>query len=134
MSKKRKYSDSYIKFGFVNQTKDNEDHPQCVVCYKVLANAALKPSKLTEHLTKCHPAVANKSPDYFERLAGGLKRQKLDNTGAYRATNENAVKASFTVSYLVAKSKKHIQLWRSLFYRVQKLWWKKCVVQRRQLN
>ena len=56
MSKKRKYDDSYIKWGFMKFVKkDGTKRPQCVLCYKVLAEASMKPSKLKAHLASNHP-------------------------------------------------------------------------------
>jgi len=49
-SKKRKYSDSYIGFGFTWIGDAESPNPQCVVCGEVLANSSLKPSYMVRHL------------------------------------------------------------------------------------
>lgn len=49
-SKKRYYDESYIKFGFTFIKNNNEELPQCVICFKTLSNECMKPSKLERHL------------------------------------------------------------------------------------
>uniref|UniRef100_UPI00358FC317 protein FAM200C-like n=1 Tax=Myxine glutinosa TaxID=7769 RepID=UPI00358FC317 len=66
LSKKRKYDDSYIKWGFMKFVEKNgTERPQCVLCYKVLAEASMKPSKLKAHLASTHPTHQNDSEDVF---------------------------------------------------------------------
>lgn len=36
--KTRKYSDDYLSFGFVRVGTEDEQKPQCVLCYKILSN------------------------------------------------------------------------------------------------
>ena len=52
MANKRKYDDSYIKFGFTLLKHYEVEKGQCVVCYHVLSNESLRPSKLSNHLKK----------------------------------------------------------------------------------
>ncbi|XP_076373033.1 protein FAM200C-like [Tachypleus tridentatus] len=55
MSKKRKWNDKYVKFGFTCTTeKDGTQHPQCILCSTLFSNANLKPSKLDEHFKNKH--------------------------------------------------------------------------------
>ena len=66
MSKKRKYDDSYIKWGFMKFVeKDGTEPTQCVLCYKVQAEASMKPSKLKAHLASIHPTHENDSENMF---------------------------------------------------------------------
>ena len=66
MSKKRAYDDSYIKWGFMKFVEKNgTKRPQCVLSYKVLAGALMKPSKLKSHLTSIHPSHENDSEEMF---------------------------------------------------------------------
>ncbi|XP_065658953.1 protein FAM200C-like [Hydra vulgaris] len=58
--KKRSYSDEYMKYGFTYMLKETICYPQCVICYKVLGNDSMKPSKLAIHLNKCHPDLRTK--------------------------------------------------------------------------
>ena len=77
---KRKYDESYIKFGFTSLNDHGTEKGQCVVCYCVLSNESLRPSN---HLEKKHPELKNKSEEYFKRLESSCKRQQLDVTGSF---------------------------------------------------
>ena len=105
MSKKRKYSEEYINYGFTSITVNDEIRPQCVVptCLKVLGNDSLRPNKLKAHLTSCHPSLADKHSDYFKRLQENVKHCRLDSSGAFQQEVSNAVLASYEVSYEIAK-------------------------------
>lgn len=51
ITKKRKYCDEYIKFGFT--TSENDDSiPFCVVCLSALSNESMVPSKLEKDILK----------------------------------------------------------------------------------
>jgi len=46
--------------GFTCSGSEEEQKPQCVICFEVLSNEALKPSKLKRHLeTKHNEHVTN---------------------------------------------------------------------------
>ena len=45
--------------------KDGTERPQCLLCYKVLAEASTKPSKLKAHLVSIHSTYENDSEDMF---------------------------------------------------------------------
>lgn len=101
---KRKYHDSYLDIGFI-ETNDNK--PQCVICGKVLPNSAMFPAKMRRHLEGVHPECKDKPNDFFQRKSGELKK----NTKKYNAQtlNEKSLKASYLVSYRIAKAgKSHI--------------------------
>ena len=67
MSKKRKYDESYVSFGFTYITeRDGTQRLQCFLCSKVLANESMKPAKLKEHLTTVHPESVSENPDTFQ--------------------------------------------------------------------
>ena len=38
----RKYSENYLKMGFTSASDDDKEKPQCVLCYDVLSNEAIK--------------------------------------------------------------------------------------------
>ena len=63
-AKFRKYDESYIELGFM---ENSDGRPRCVVCLQVLANEAMKPAKLKRHLTTKHAQHANKPKEYFQR-------------------------------------------------------------------
>ena len=51
---KRGWNDDYIKYGFARFSDKDAQKGQCVICYKVLGNDSLQPSKLLNHLLKIH--------------------------------------------------------------------------------
>ena len=106
MANKRKYDDSYIKFGFTLLNDYGVEKGQCVVCYRVLSNESLRPSKLSNHLKKNYPELKNKSIQYFRRLESSCKRQRLDKTGNFQQTDQKLTEASFVLSQIIAKQKK----------------------------
>ncbi|KAJ8933744.1 hypothetical protein NQ318_015593 [Aromia moschata] len=55
----RQYSVNYLKFGFIPSLSDKQ-LPMCLLCNKVLSNDAMKPSKLEDHLRRCHPDKIDK--------------------------------------------------------------------------
>lgn len=54
-SKKRKWSDEYVKHGFTCITEcDGSQRPICMICNAKLSNSSLAPAKLMEHFLKLH--------------------------------------------------------------------------------
>nr|XP_053633335.1 zinc finger BED domain-containing protein 5-like [Cherax quadricarinatus] len=106
MSKKRTYTDAFLRHGFVNLTSGGEDRPQCVACHKVLTNESLKPSKLSAHLQKCHPNLQNKDQAYFQRQAVALKNIQFGSSGIQAQKLQAAVEASYCVAYKSAEQQK----------------------------
>jgi hypothetical protein len=104
--KKRSYSEAFLEHGFVNLPCKGEDRPQCVICMKVLVNESLKPSKLAEHLSKCHPEHSQKGVVYFQQKAKNLKGMQLGTTGTYGRNLIAAVEASYVVAYKVTQLQK----------------------------
>ena len=78
----RKYSPTYIKYGFIAVEHGGESQPQCIICMKTLANSAMKPSLLKRHLDSNHSNNKDRSESYFQRLGENVKRQRLDKTGS----------------------------------------------------
>lgn len=106
MPPKRKYDGDYIKLGFTSIEINGETRPQCVICTTVLANDALKPSKLERHLKTVHPNHCDRPREFFEGKLINLKKMKLGPSGTSYATSEKTLAASFEISKLIAKSKK----------------------------
>ncbi|CAG2059271.1 unnamed protein product [Timema podura] len=46
----RKYYKSYLDYSFTNTGVDNQEHPQCIVCLKVLSPDSMLPGKLKRNL------------------------------------------------------------------------------------
>ena len=103
MSKKRKYSENYVAFGFTFVTdSDGSQRPQCFLCGKVLANASLKPAKLKEHLKSIHPKNALDSVDSFcSKKARFEKLGTLPKFGFIK-TQKPCLEASYKVAYRIA--------------------------------
>jgi hypothetical protein len=102
--KKRKYDDDYIKFGFTFSGDQECPKPRCVICGAVLANSSLKPSLLLRHLETRHPTQMNKPVDFFKRKLVESKSCIINFVSTTSNTNENALKASYRISYRVAKN------------------------------
>ena len=105
-AKKRNYSDDYLKYGFTVISKNSLDMPQCVICFKILINDAMHPSRLDRHLTTIHPDLVNKPWDYFAGKSISLKRVKLDRDGDFRQDLSKVVEASYEISLLIARRNK----------------------------
>ena len=70
-----------------------------------LPNNAMVPGKLKGYLESTHPSYKNKKADYFRRLIKHTEKQ-VNFMNKTVKVNENALKASYQVAELVAKSKK----------------------------
>ncbi|XP_042213601.1 zinc finger BED domain-containing protein 5-like [Homarus americanus] len=106
VAKKRKYSDEYINYGFTSILADGIEKPQCVLCFKVLGNDSMRPSKLKHHLTTIHPQFTERYPDFFKRHELSLGKQRLSESGAFQQHNLSVLEASYEVSIEIAKKKK----------------------------
>ncbi|GFS72769.1 SCAN domain-containing protein 3 [Trichonephila clavipes] len=80
----------------------------CLLCNRVLSNDAMKPSKLEDHLRRCHPDKSSKNLKYFQIL-----KEKLQNRPTmgrmFASTlqrDDNGLQASHNISLLIAKSGK----------------------------
>ena len=67
MTKSRNYSESYFKMGFTSMLDDGNEKPQCVLCYAVLSNKAMKLSKLEHLLQRKHPEHVDKDLSFFQK-------------------------------------------------------------------
>lgn len=106
VNRKRGWSDDYIQYGFTLFPDKVAQKGQCVICYKVLGNESLRPSKLSNHLLKTHPEYKDKGIAFFERKRDELKRAKLDSSGTFFEENISLVEASYEVALQIAKQKK----------------------------
>ena len=110
MSKKRKWKDDYVQFGFTctGATEDLQK-PQCIFCNVVFSSANLKPSKLQEHFNNRHGGadVAGHDVESFnaKRIHFG-SRATLPKLG-FVSADKPLLMASYHVAYKVAKGKPH---------------------------
>ncbi|XP_012501552.1 PREDICTED: SCAN domain-containing protein 3 [Propithecus coquereli] len=100
----RKYDPSYIEFGFVAVIDGETLKPQCIICGDVLANEAMKPSKLKRHLYSKHKEISSQPKEFFERKSSELKSQPKQVFNVSHI-NISALRASYKVALPVAKSK-----------------------------
>ena len=79
----------------------------CLLCNKVFANDAMKPSKLEDHLRRCHPDKKDKDLKYFRTLSDKVRNSTVDKIFASTSTREDdGLRASYNISLLIAKSGK----------------------------
>ena len=107
MSKKRKYSENYVAFGFTFiSNSDGSERPQCFLCGKVLANASMKPAKLKEHLKSMHPKNALDSVESFPSKNVRFEKSGTLPKFGFIKTQKPCLEASYKVAYSIAKEKK----------------------------
>ena len=77
MSKRRKWNDDDVSFGFTCTTgNDGLQKPQCILCSVVFSNSNLKPSKLHEHFKNKHGGADVGGHDVGGHDVGSLKIKK----------------------------------------------------------
>ena len=118
--KKRKYSETYLKFEFTFTINNGLDIPVCVLCQKSLGNDSMKPSLLTQHLERAHPEFKDKELDFFKHRESVFKKQCLDKRGMFFQQTNASLKAFYEVSLMIAKQKKAHTIGEIWFYLLQK--------------
>lgn len=105
-SKKRKYDESYLQFGFIPVGSTENPDEQCVICNKILLNSSLVPAKLKRHLETNHPHLKDKEINFF-------KKRKVEHNASVsvfhkyaKDDGENATEASFILSYNIGRAGK----------------------------
>ena len=68
LSKKRKYNQSFIQYGFTLISENDKQRPVCLIPNQTLANECLKPWKLKRHLNTKHESYSNKDVEFFKRI------------------------------------------------------------------
>jgi hypothetical protein len=104
-SKHRKYDESYMDYGFTYTVVENEERPQCVICFKVMAVETMLPNKMKRHLETVHQTLKNKPRTYFESKLKAMREQKTT-FAKHAKIPSKALLASYRVAYQVAKCKK----------------------------
>ncbi|GBP52560.1 Protein FAM200B [Eumeta japonica] len=101
----RQYSVEYLKFGFL-PSKADKRLPTCLLCNKVLSNDSMKPSKLEDHLRRCHPDKIGKDLKYFQTLKEKYEKRPTVHSmfSSTSESNDDGLRASYNISLLIAKS------------------------------
>ncbi|GBP43841.1 Zinc finger BED domain-containing protein 5 [Eumeta japonica] len=99
-TKKRKYDESYISFGFV----DSNSSLLCMLYSKLLPNSSMAPTKLRRHLETVHPESKYKNKDFFDREKEQLLESQKNMMQVTQTINEKATKVSYLVSYRIAQA------------------------------
>ena len=108
-SKKRKWSDEYVQYGFTCITEcDGSQRPQCMICNAKLSNSSLAPAKLREHFLKLHGDGKYKNTTLAEFK---VKRARFDENATlpvfgFVPIDKPVLTASYEVAYLIAKQGK----------------------------
>ena len=100
--KKRNYKEAFLNFGFTSVIENSIEKPQCVICFKVLTQESMKPSKSKQHFKSCHGELVEKSVDYFRRKAEHLKNRRLDSGGMWPRQNRALLEASYRIAFHIA--------------------------------
>ena len=74
--KKRKYSEDYLQYGFTDAIVNGQVVPQCVVCFQVSSNDALRPTRLQRHLQTKHSCHQDKPLTFFQSKKDSLKKNE----------------------------------------------------------
>ncbi|XP_025266439.1 SCAN domain-containing protein 3-like [Camponotus floridanus] len=103
----RQYNVDYLKFGFL-PSKADKRLPICLLCNKVLSNDSMKPSKLEDHLRRCHPDKIGKDLKYFQTLKAKYEKRPTVHSmfASTSQSNDDGLRASYNISLLIAKSGK----------------------------
>jgi hypothetical protein len=104
-TRKRKYQEEFIKYGFTSIVISGEERPHGVVCCEVLADESFKVNKLI-HLKTKHDSLADRGTEFVKRKAEIVKKTRLDSSGSYQQKNAAAIETSYFVAQRTAKVKK----------------------------
>ena len=116
----RQYSDEYLKYGFLPSINNKTIH-MCLLCEKTFSNDAMKPAKMMDHLERIHFDKKNKGIEYFKMLKERfITRPNLSTflKSSTSANSEGGLKASYSISFNIAKKGSRIPLVKRLYYQL----------------
>jgi hypothetical protein len=99
ISKRRKYCESYLSFGFTSIGDVNAPDAKSILCNKVLSNGSMFPAKLETNHPEC---MSKETSFFFKRKLQILTNCRSLMTKAAKTDNENAAGASCRVIYRIA--------------------------------
>ena len=85
-TRKRKYKEDFLQYGFTSVTENDCTKPVCLICEKQFTAENMKPNKLSRHLEKVHVNYNNKSKAHFKELSD-LYHSKFTNNEEGTAMN-----------------------------------------------
>ncbi|XP_029639497.1 zinc finger BED domain-containing protein 5-like [Octopus sinensis] len=97
-----RYDESYLKIGFTVINSGEEEKPQCILCFEVLATTSLKPSMLKRHLETKHPSSTQKDADFLKRKTERVIESRLGDLEMFSQDITAGLKASYEVSRKIA--------------------------------
>ncbi|GBP51759.1 Protein FAM200B [Eumeta japonica] len=103
----RQYSVDYLKYGFIPSEADKR-LPMCLFRNKVLSNDSMKPSKLEDHLKRCHTDKMGKDLKYFQTLKEKYEKRPTMHSmfASTSQSNDDGLRASYNISLVIEKSGK----------------------------
>ena len=105
--KKRKYSEDYLHYGFTDAMVNGQVVRQYVICFQILSNDALRPTRLQRHLQTKHSCHQNKPLAFFQGKKDSLKKMKIASKETIcQSPSAEVVEASFEVARMIAQVKK----------------------------
>lgn len=99
--KVRKYSQDYLKFGFIACPTD-ERLPLCLLCNRTLCNDSFKPGRLASHLQSSHAEHVDKNLDFFENSKESFFKRKQTTLTSLRSVQTNKQRAGAAASYEIS--------------------------------
>lgn len=99
----RKYDSNYLALGFSWNEDENNPKPVCVICNEVLANESMRPNKLRRHIDTKHTDLNSQPLEFFQKKLNALKMSKRKLLH-FTKINEKAMRASYLISYRIAKT------------------------------
>ena len=85
--------------------------PQCVICFQILSNDALRPTRLQRHLQTKHSCHQNKPMAFFQSKKDPLKKMKIASKEIFcQSSSAEVVEASFEIAHMIAQAKNLIIL------------------------
>ncbi|GBP39620.1 SCAN domain-containing protein 3 [Eumeta japonica] len=100
--------EDFYQYLLVPEKKADKQLPMCLLCNKVLSNDSMKPSKLEDHLKRCHTDKIGKDLKYFQTLKEKYEKRPTMHSmiASTSQSNDDGLRASYNISLLTAKSGK----------------------------
>ena len=105
-TKKRKWSENYMQYGFTFATKsDGTQYPQCRLYNIKLSNSSLESAKLPQHFTKVYGTGKYKDTtlNQFKQKRARFDANATIKSYGFVPVDKPILTASYEVAYLIAK-------------------------------